>query len=152
MKVMLFLLISSLILFWLYPILAIIIRKKNNTDSKYIANSVSICISYIIFDLILISSFFITKEISELLYISSFITRTLFICITHCYSSGFIERSFKNIFHKDKFFMFLFINNGIITLCDILVNSPFMFYLHIVFAILQTILAILILKSRKSNI
>ena len=152
MKVMLFLLISSLILFWLYSILAIIIRKKNNTDSKYIANSVSICISYIIFDLILISSFFITKEVSELLYISSFIIRTLFICITHCYSSGFIERSFKNIFHKDKFFMFLFINNGIITLCDILVNSPFMFYLHIVFAILQTILSILILKSRKSNI
>ena len=152
MIVMLFLLTSSLILFWLYFILAIIIRKKNNTYSKYIANSVSVCISYIIFDLILISSFFITKEVSELLYISSFIIRTLFICIIHCYSSGFIEHSFKNIFHKDKFFMFLFINNGIITLCDILVNSPFMFYLHIVFAILQTILSILILKSRKSNI
>ena len=111
------------------------------------------CISYFIFDLIFISSFFITKNIPELLYISNFNIRTLLICIIHCYSSGFVEKPmFKNTLHRSKLFMLLFANNITLVICGILIDIPFMFYVHIAFAVLETILSILILKSLKSDI
>lgn len=153
MIVMLFLFFSSLIIFLIDLISPIVLRKRFNINSRHTARTISICISYLLFDLTLILSFFITKEISELLYISSFNIRTLLICIVYCYSGGFVfESVFKNIYHKNKLFMFLFINNAIISFCTIFINNPFMFYVHIAFAILQTIVSILIFKSIKSNI
>ena len=140
--------VSSLVLFSTYFILSFFLSAKFKYIPKQTSRTISACIIYFIFDIILIFAYL--NPPINLLHISSFNIRILLICIINCYSGGFVfEPKFKNIYHNNKLFMVLFLNNIIIMFCNNFISNSFMLYINVTFAIIQTILSLLLLHSIK---
>lgn len=131
-------------------LLPVLLRTKFKRVSKQTLHTVALCVVYLIYDLVLIFSYWNTKSIIGLLDISSFNARIILISAIDCYSHGFVEgHKLKNIYHDNKLFMIGFISNIIVVLCNHYVGGSFVVYINIVFAVLQAIISILIIKSVK---